>query len=105
MKKISYENFFVNFSNKTKLKIMTALMEGPMSVSELVGELKEEQSKISHNLENLRKCSILKVRKDGKRRIYSLNKRTVGPMLELVKKHVYGCGGSCAECGLCSGAK
>lgn len=105
MKKISYENFFANFSNKTRLGIITALMDGPLSVSEIVERLGEEQSNVSHNLEHLRKCSILNVKREGKKRIYSLNKKTVEPMLDLVESHVYGCGGSCADCGLCSGAE
>ncbi|MBS3077325.1 winged helix-turn-helix transcriptional regulator [Candidatus Pacearchaeota archaeon] len=102
MKQISYENFFANFSNKTRLGILTALMDGPLSVSEIVDKVGGEQSNVSHHLESLRKCSILNVKKEGKKRIYSLNKKTVYPMLELVEKHVGGCGGSCEECGLCS---
>jgi ArsR family transcriptional regulator len=101
MKQISYENFFANFSNKTRLGILTVLMDGPLSVSEIVEKLKDEQSNVSHHLEHLRRCSILDVKRQGKKRIYSVNKKTVYPMLELVEKHISGCGGSCAECGLC----
>jgi DNA-binding transcriptional ArsR family regulator len=102
MKKNSYENFFANFSNKTRLGILTVLMEKPLSVSEIVKKLGEEQSNVSHNLEHLRKCKILNVKQEGKKRIYSLNKKTVYPMLELVERHVNECGGSCEECGLCN---
>ena len=48
----------------------------------------EEQSKISHNLAKLAMCSVLIVKQQGKKRIYSLNKDTVIPMLKLVEKHV-----------------
>lgn len=103
MKQQSYENFFANFSNRTRLRIVTVLLDGPLSVSEIVSKTGEEQSNVSHHLEGLRKCSILDFKKEGKKRIYSLNMETVGPMLELVEKHVYGCcGGGCAECGLCN---
>ena len=67
-----------------------------MSVNELSEAIKEEQSKISHNLTKLAKCSILKVKKEGKKRIYSLNKETITPLLNLVKKHVEtNCNGRC----------
>ncbi|MFH1802295.1 MAG: metalloregulator ArsR/SmtB family transcription factor [archaeon] len=101
MKDKSYENFFANFSNKTRLKIITVLMDGELSVSEIVEKTGEEQSNVSHHLEGLRKCNILNVKKDGKKRIYSLNEETVNPMLELVESHVSGCCMDCSECKMC----
>jgi DNA-binding transcriptional ArsR family regulator len=100
MKKSSYEKFFTNFSNKTRFGIITSLMEGPLSVGEISEKTGEEQTNISHNLSGLVRCNILKVKKDGKKRIYSLNKRTVGPMLKLVEQHTYGCG-DCSSCRMC----
>ncbi len=64
------------------------LKNKPMSVTELSKAMKEEQSKISHNLPKLSKCSVLSVKQQGKKRIYSLNKETVMPMIRLVEKHV-----------------
>ena len=64
------------------------LKNKPLSVNELAKVMKEEQSKISHNLAKLTLCSILNVKQQGKKRIYSLNKETVMPMLRLVEKHV-----------------
>ena len=101
MKNKSYENFFANFSNHTRMQIIGALMEKPMSVSEIVAKVGEEQSNVSHHLQHLTKCKILGVKKKGKQRIYAINKKTVNPMLKLVESHTYGCGGSCASCNLC----
>ncbi len=84
----SYEEFFLNFSNKTKFKIIMHLKNRAMSVNELAEAIGEEQSKISHNLTKLTKCSILNVKKQGKKRIYSLNKETTIPLLNIVRKHV-----------------
>jgi len=96
---ISYEYFFGNFSNRTKLRIIMSLRKRPLSVSELSKLLGEEQSKISHSLKKLARCNILKMKQEGKRRIYSLNKETVMPMLSLVDKHVKNhCDRRCKEC-------
>jgi|TARA_Y100000310_G_C20694759_1_gene824790 DNA-binding transcriptional ArsR family regulator len=65
-----------------------ALEERPLNVSEISKNLKEEQSKISHNLKKLTACHILEVKQKGKQRIYSLNKKTVVPMLKIVGEHV-----------------
>lgn len=84
----SYENFFANFANKTRFKIIIALKHKAMNVTELAEEIGEEQSKVSHNLVKLASCNIITVKQDGKNRIYSLNKETVIPIFRLIEKHV-----------------
>lgn len=94
----SFDSFFQNFANKTKLDIVFALKEASLSVNELVRKTDLEQSKISHNLKKLTQCNVLTVKKQGKQRIYSLNKDTVLPMLQLVEKHVQNyCGRNCPK--------
>jgi len=88
MKCHSFNTFFETIANKTRLKIVEALMQKPMSVSEICKATKEEQSKISHNLKCLKECHFLEVKKKGKQRIYSLNKDTIVPLMKLVSKHV-----------------
>lgn len=88
MKCQSYNNFFETIGNKTRLSILEALIHKPMSVSEICTKLNQEQSKISHNLKCLSECNFLDVKKDGKKRIYSLNKETIVPLMKLVEKHV-----------------
>lgn len=70
------------------MKIVQALKEKPMSVTELTEALGEEQSKVSHNLKSLSQCHIVEVEQKGKRRIYSLNKETMVPLLQLAENHV-----------------
>ncbi len=84
----SYELFFETFSNKTRMKIIEALALGPKSVTEICKLTKEEQSKVSHNLKKLTECNFLDFRRQGKKRIYELNKDTITPILDLVEKHV-----------------
>lgn len=96
MKSYSYYRFFVNFATKTKSDIITLLRDGPLSVKDITRKIGGEQSKISHNLRDLRRCHILNVRHEGKQRIYSLNEETVIPILEMVERHVRK---NCLRCG------
>jgi len=84
----SYDMFFQNFANKTKLDIILLLKQEALSATTIAKRIRQEQSTISHNLKKLTQCHILNVEQKGKERIYSLNKETVVPLLELVKKHV-----------------
>jgi len=103
MKKSSYEKFFANFSNYTRMKIIIALADGPLSVGELVEKIGEEQSNVSHHLKQMVRCNLVNFKREGKKRVYSLNEKTVRPMLEVAQEHVFGCcascGGDCRSCG------
>ncbi len=91
MKKSSYDNFFMNFASKSKFDIIMALRDGPLSVTEIARKVGDEQSAVSHNLSKMAGCHVLEMRKEGKQRIYSLNKETVMPLIELVECHVRRC--------------
>jgi len=88
MKQVSYHNFFMNFANKAKLNIILSLEKGPLSVSQITKKTGQEQSAVSHNLKKLAYCHVLNVKREGKERIYSLNKETVMPIIQIVKEHV-----------------
>ena len=95
----TYHYFFRNLANPLQIKIISCLKSKEKSVTELVKELKIEQSKLSHALSSLKACNIVKVKQKGKSRIYSLNKKTIVPILNLIDKHaISNCGGKCA-CG------
>lgn len=96
MKCPSYNLFFETIAHKVRMEILCFLRAGPKSVTEICKALGEEQSKISHNLKKLAECHVLEVKQKGKQRIYSLNKDTVIPILDLVEKHVQNyCGKQC----------
>ena len=82
-----YYLFFGNLANPLKIGIISALKEKSMSVLELAEKLSIEQSKLSHALTSLRHCNIVQVKKKGKKRIYSLNKKTILPILKIIDKH------------------
>ena len=83
----TYHIFFRNLANPVKIAIITALKEKESSVNELVERLGIEQSKLSHALASLNHCNIVQSKQDGKKRIYSLNKKTVLPILKLIDNH------------------
>ncbi|MDO8740251.1 MAG: metalloregulator ArsR/SmtB family transcription factor [Candidatus Woesearchaeota archaeon] len=96
MKCSSYALFFDAFSNKTRWKILEALRFDDLSVNEMCDAIKEEQSKVSHNLKKLVECHFVEAVRKGKNKIYSLNKKTMIPLLEIVENHAgkY-CGKTC----------
>ena len=54
MRKNTYHVFFSNLANPLRIDIISCLRDGDKNVSELVKELKVEQSKLSHALKSLR---------------------------------------------------
>lgn len=95
---LTYENFFKNFANKTRFQIINTLAQGPKSVTQIAKETEKEQSRISHHLREMRNCNIIKAEKKGKKRIYSVDKETVLPMLKIAKEHVERhCGSNCTK--------
>jgi DNA-binding transcriptional ArsR family regulator len=88
MKCNSYHSFFDAISNRTRMCIVESLLKSPKSVGELSEDLGEEQSNISHNLKTLATCRFISSKREGKKKIYSLNEETVVPILKLVDKHV-----------------
>jgi ArsR family transcriptional regulator, zinc-responsive transcriptional repressor len=87
MKDNPYYWFFGNLANPLKIKIIEELKKKSSTVSELVENIKEEQSKISHSLANLRKCSIVITERKGKNIVYTLNKKTIIPILKIIDDH------------------
>ena len=93
----TYNIFFSKLANPLRIDIITSLDKKEKSVNELVSELKVEQSKLSHALGELKECNIVKVKNQGKNRIYSLSP-TIIPILRLIECHSKGCD-KCKGCG------
>jgi len=101
----TYHLFFSKLASPLKMEIISLLKknEKGLSVTEITKNMWVEQSKMSHALADLRKCKIVKVKRNGKRRIYSLNKETILPILEIIDKHARdNCGGNCTYCSKCA---
>lgn len=95
----TYHTFFSNLANPLKIKIILCLKEGEKNVSGIMQCLGTEQSKVSHALSNLKACSIVNVKREGKQRIYSLNEHTIIPILAIIDKHAKTfCNHNCMSC-------
>jgi len=63
-----------------------ALERGERCVCEIMEELKKEQSLISHHLQDLRKCGIIRRRREGKKIMYRLADPSILGLLANVEK-------------------
>ena len=85
----SYRRFFKTLANVNRLKIIYFLQKhGPKNVTDIVEGTKLEQTLVSHNLKRLHECHFVEVKQNGKKRVYSLNKKTIQPLLALMDRHV-----------------
>ena len=87
MLKKPYELFFGTLANEQRLKIINLLRKGPKNVTQICKELNFNQTTVSHNLRKLKICGFVFNEKNGKERIYSLNKETIKPLMDLIDKH------------------
>mgnify|MGYP002242248013 FL=1 len=65
-------DFFKAFSDKTRLRILTALAIEELCVCDIASLLGMSQSAISHQLRFLKQARLVKSRKDGKTVYYAL---------------------------------
>lgn len=75
-------DFFKAFSDKTRLKIMSALLREEMCVCDLAEFMNMSQSSISHQLRVLRQYNLVKFRREGKSVFYSLDDEHVRAILD-----------------------
>lgn len=80
--------FFETLGNRLKMDILLALEENQLSVNELALGVNQERSKVSHALKSLRGCCFVSSTKRGRQRVYTLNKKTIIPLMNLVDKHM-----------------
>jgi len=94
--KCSSYYFFTVISNKTRWNIIDALYVRDLSVNEISETTKIEQSKVSHALKTLYECGIVFSKRKGKQKIYTLNKKTIRPILKILETHMTSfCDGHC----------
>jgi DNA-binding transcriptional ArsR family regulator len=86
MKTNSYYLFNI-LANKTRWKIINTLLEKDSCVNEICNNCCEEQSKISHNLKKLYDCNIVFYKKEGRKKIYYLNKKTINDLINIIDEH------------------
>lgn len=81
-------NFFKVFGDKTRIKILSALLDSEMCVCDIACLLEMSQSAISHQLRVLKSNNLVKNRKEGKVVYYSLEDEHVKAILDQGIVHI-----------------
>lgn len=84
----AYKIFFGTLVSESRLKIINLLREGKKNVGEIVDSLKMDQTSVSHDLARLKKCGFVSSSIEGKFRHYSLNEKTIAPLMKLIDEHM-----------------
>ncbi len=84
----AYKIFFGTLVSESRLKIINLLRRGKKNVSEIMQELKMDQTAASHDLRRLRDCGFVIYEREGKFRYYKLNEETIKPLMGLIEKHM-----------------
>ena len=84
----AHDRFLVTLKNKVRLAIVQALTSGEKNVGELTRELKIHQTTVSHGLKRLLDCGFVFVEQRGKERVYSVNEKTIKPLIKLMGDHI-----------------
>ncbi len=88
LKAIQLAELFSALSDASRVRIISLLIEGEMSVSALAEGLKMTESAISHQLRGLRQMHLVRARKSGRQVFYSLDDDHVSRLFSLGLDHV-----------------
>ena len=84
----AYKIFFGTLVSEPRLRIINLLRKGKRNVSQIMKELDLDQSSVSHDLARLRRCGFVTTEVEKKFRYYSLNEKTIKPLMEMIDKHM-----------------
>lgn len=79
---------FAVLADPTRLRIVAALRERELCVCDVAAVVGQSESAVSHHLKLLREQRIVRDRKDGRRRYYTLDDEHVRELLGLAISHV-----------------
>lgn|SRR5690625_4374692 len=81
-------NLFKAFSNPTRIKILFALKNQTLTVSQISHLLSMSQSAISHQLKELKMARLVTYEKHGREIIYQLDDHHVHQIFDMAIEHV-----------------
>lgn len=87
MDKLEIKTFFFAIGDYSRFSILTTLTKKDLNVTGIVAATGIEQSNVSHHMDCLLNCGFVNVRKEGRARIYSLNKEA-RPIINGIVKHL-----------------
>ena len=79
---------FKVFGDLTRVKIICALSKSELCVSDLTELLEMNQSAVSHQLRLLKQSRLVKTRRDGKVRFYSLADEHIQEIFKVAFEHI-----------------
>lgn len=85
---IEVAELFKAFGDPTRAKIICALSQSELCVGDLALLLEMNQSAVSHQLRLLKQARLVKTRRDGKVRYYSLADEHIQEMFKVAFEHV-----------------
>ena len=88
LKAIQLAELFSALSDASRVRIISRLIEGEMSVSALAEGLKMTESAVSHQLRGLRQMRLVRTRKEGRQVFYALEDDHVLKLYSLGLDHV-----------------
>ena len=88
LKAIQLAELFSALSDASRVRIISALIEGEMSVSALAEGLNMTESAVSHQLRGLRQMRIVRARKEGRKVFYTLEDEHVQKLYSMGLDHV-----------------
>lgn len=81
-------DLFSALSDPTRLRIISVLLGGEMSVGEIATQLTMTESAVSHQLRGLRQMRLVRGRREGRQVFYSLDDDHVAKLYRMGLDHV-----------------
>ena len=81
-------DFFKNFADSTRIKILYALMDKTLCVADIAETVQVSQSAVSHQLRILKNARLVKPERDGKNIKYSISDDHVISILSQGLTHI-----------------
>ena len=79
---------FKCFGDSTRVRILCALLDGELCVSDLSEALSMTQSAVSHQLKLLKSAKLVAGRRDGKQIVYALADEHVRAIINIGLEHI-----------------
>lgn len=85
---LNLSNMFKLFADDTRLRIICILIKEELCVCDICETLDLNQSTVSHQLQLLRNCNLVKYRREGKQIFYSLQDEHVERIISQALEHI-----------------
>ena len=92
--------FFRGLGDPTRLRLLTLLLQGERSVTELVAAVGAPQGRISTHLGCLRWCGLVTARREGRQMIYAITDSRVRALLGTADDMLRDYAAGVASCGV-----